>query len=123
MEHPLSEYDIDYTEPGDRDTPKLAELLADDKLGKHMSGKDVTYVVFRKWKRSSGNEGVIALFPYERSNLTMCMSYEHIGQHGGADYTGVVSRTVLATEDEYAPLKRELESEPFNYVLKVQKRR
>jgi hypothetical protein len=42
------------------------------------------------------------------------LSYEHIGQHGGADYQGVIDRTVPATEAEYSGLKRELEGTGYN---------
>ncbi len=53
--------------------------------------KTKTVVVFRRW--ISG--GVIALFPYEsHDKYSNCViSYEHQGQHAGADYEGVVSRT------------------------------
>jgi len=67
-----------------------------------------TIVVFRKWK---GNGGIIALFPELASDLygRYCDSYEHIGQHGGADYYGVVQQTVPATPMEFARLARELQ--------------
>jgi hypothetical protein len=87
--------------------------------------QEPTVVVFRKWYRKEDGTGVIALFPcedYDRGGA-MCMSYEHMGQHGRADYDGVMSRTKPATPEEYAPLKRELESVPFNYNLVVRKRR
>ena len=81
-------------------------------------------VVFRTWRKSSGNEGTIALFP-ELTNIRngMCESYERIGQHGGADYDGVITRTWPATEEEFLPLKRELEEYPFYYKLKVRLKR
>lgn len=79
-----------------------------------------TVVVFRKW-RDTGE--VIALFPQIDGGRGLCSSFEHVGQHGGADYDGVISRTDPATEDEYADLKKELESEPYNYKLIVRKRR
>lgn len=66
-----------------------------------------TKVVFRKF-RDQGD--VIALFP--EIDQTMCMSYQHIGQHGGADYNRLVAGwdglTVPATPEEYAPLLAEL---------------
>jgi hypothetical protein len=85
---------------------------------------DATVVIFRKWPAREGG-GVIALFPYEPANLSdpaMCESYEHVGQHGAANYYGVIDRTKPASPDEYAALKRELESEPFNYQLTVRQR-
>lgn len=63
-------------------------------------------VVFRKWY----NGDIIALFPQEPADRygMFCQSYEHIGQHGGADYDGVVRRTRPAKPGEYADLKDEL---------------
>ena len=81
---------------------------------------DPTIVVFRRWR--AFGQTVIALFP-EDVDKGFCSSFEHIGQHGAADYSGVVRKTTLATPEEYADLKRELESEPYNYVLRVVKRR
>lgn len=64
-------------------------------------------VVFRKW-RDSGT--IIALFPELPADLfgRFCDSYEHVGQHGAADYYGVVRRTVPATAIEAEPLAKEL---------------
>lgn len=82
-----------------------------------------TRVVFRKWYRKEDGNSVIALFPDQQDPRTGTVeSYEHVGQHGGADYIGVVSRTRLATPEEYADLKRELESVPYHYQLRVVKR-
>lgn len=63
--------------------------------------------VFRKYKEGD----IIALFPdvrNERGVHNECMSYMHIGQHSEADYLGVVSDTVPAKPEEFAPLLREL---------------
>lgn len=76
---------------------------------------EITKVVFRKW----ADGGIIALFP-EETWVGCCMSYEHVGQHGGADYVGIVQQTKLATATEYADLKEELES--LGYNLQVYKR-
>ena len=67
--------------------------------------KDV--VVFRKWRDGFG---IIALFPEIPTDLYgyYCESYEHVGQHGGADYHGVVMNSRLATTEEYADLFEEL---------------
>ncbi len=87
-----------------------------------------TVVVFRVWKWN-GRDSVIALFPHVPAvdpfipGVSFCESYEHVGQHGSADYAGCVRRSRPATEVEYASLKHELESPPFGYVLKVQRRR
>ena len=79
---------------------------------------EVTAVVFRKWK----NGDIIALFPLENADLDnagLCSSFEHVGQHGSADYNGVISRTRPATPTEYDYLKAELEDTPYNYKLRV----
>lgn len=64
-------------------------------------------VVFRKW-RDTGD--VIALFPELPADIfgLFCDSYEHIGQHSGADYHGVVRQTVPASPSEHANLSLEL---------------
>ena len=61
-------------------------------------------VIFRKWS----NGDIIALFPYEIENGGHIMSYEHIGQHGAANYDHVISKTKPATQEEYQPLLNEL---------------
>ena len=67
-----------------------------------------TKVIFRKWPASEGGD-VIALFPLHPATNDgwLCDSYEHIGQHGGADPL-IVTRTTLARPKEYASLKAEL---------------
>ena len=65
-------------------------------------------VVFRRFKEG----GVIALFPYipwNESENTIT-SYMHAGQHGAADYKGIISGTLPATEKEYRSLLVELKS-------------
>jgi hypothetical protein len=82
---------------------------------------EVTRVVFRTWKK--GGE-VIALFPddkWTRGNSTLCNSYEHIGQHGGADYQGVIYQTTPARLEDYYDLMRELEG--IGYRLKIVRRK
>lgn len=78
-----------------------------------------TVVVFRKFK--DGGD-ILALFPNEvADDLDHCQSYQHVGQHGAADYTGLMrTGTVAATAEEYAPLKLELEG--LGYLLDVKKR-
>jgi hypothetical protein len=68
-----------------------------------------TAVVFRRWDDPSGD--VIALFPElpADNDGKYCCAYEHIGQHGGADYHGVIANTVPAPAKEAARLARELE--------------
>lgn len=66
-----------------------------------------TFVVFRKWKDTGG---IIALFPTIPSDLHgwYCDSYERIGQHGGADFHGVMLATTPARRKETLSLRREL---------------
>ncbi len=75
-------------------------------------------VIFRKWK----NGDIIALFPniFVDTQKTRCQSYEHVGQHAGANYDGILKYSTLASESEYGPLKKELER--IGYVLSVKKR-
>lgn len=76
-----------------------------------------TRVIFRKWPASQGG-GIIALFPtLPHDNAgDYCMSYERIGQHGGAD-PGLVARTKPARPAEYAALARELRA--LGYQLHI----
>jgi hypothetical protein len=84
---------------------------------------DTTVVIFRKWIPSLGGD-VIALFPEDQDPLTgLVQSFIHFGQHGRANYDLMMSKSRAATEEEYKDLKRELESPPYEYKLKVQKRR
>jgi len=82
-----------------------------------MQDKDFTKVVFRKWKE---NGAVIALFPELPADTSgnFCDSFEHIGQHGGADYHGVLEQTYPARPHEYAELKTELET-VYGYRLQI----
>ena len=70
-----------------------------------MSEADV--VVFRQWKDSGD---VIALFPELPADVhgRYCDAYEHVGQHGGADYHGVVQHTTPCGAEASASLAQEL---------------
>ena len=78
----------------------------------------ITEVIFRKWNRKDFKGDIIALFPYDvwsyRGDVT---SYEHIGQHSGAEYNHCINMTVTAKEEEYKDLKAELKY--IGYNLKV----
>lgn len=81
---------------------------------------EITQVIFRKYKEGD----VIALFPYIIETHEGSVScYQHVGQHGSADYDGVIKSTVPATEEEYSDLKEELESYPCPYNFEVIKKR
>ncbi len=77
----------------------------------------VTTMIFRKFR---GDDDVIALFHLIPA-MDRCMSYQHIGQHGDADYSQVMAVTRPATVAEYAPLLTELET--IGYRVKVRVRR
>lgn len=82
-----------------------------------------TITIFRVWKDSGQ---VIALFPglnYDTgdANYGMCMSYEHVGQHGEADYDGVVRASRPAQDHEIEDLEFELRS--LGYVLDIRQRK
>jgi hypothetical protein len=64
-------------------------------------------VAFRRWRDGGG---VIALFPELPADIhgIYCDSYEPVGQHGGADYHGVVRQPAPATPEESAALAAEL---------------
>jgi hypothetical protein len=64
-------------------------------------------VIFRKWKN---NGDIIALFPELPADLAgfYCDAYEHVGQHGGADFHGVIRQTTPCSPDDAAALAAEL---------------
>jgi len=83
---------------------------------------DPAIVIFRTWRRGLTGQGVIALFPLEPgdSQGLYCLCYEHVGQHGAADYQYILSVTDAATPAEYADLLAELQS--IGYDLAVRQR-
>jgi len=76
-------------------------------------------VVFRRWKE---NGDIIALFPELPADMSgfYVDAYEHVGQHGGADYHGVVQHTKPCSLDDAADLVAELER--IGYRLRPIKR-
>lgn len=81
----------------------------------------MTKVVFRKWK----NDDIIALFPnapWSRSGCAIT-SYMHVGQHGAADYAGVIADTSPAQENEYKDLLNELKAIGYTDLRVVQRYR
>ena len=71
-----------------------------------MGTQMATKVIFRKF----GDGDVIALFPElsGTGDVDTCASYMHVGQHSAASVR-LVADTRPATEEDYAPLKQELE--------------
>lgn len=81
----------------------------------------MTKVVFRKWKGGD----VIALFPdvpWNQHDYTTA-SYMRVGQHGAADYTGVIAATRPAREPEYRDLLAELKAIGYDDLRIVQRAR
>ena len=104
----------------------LSRYLAKIGKGQPFKVTESTVCIFRM---ASGNYSgakpeVIALFPEIAAtmNPNECLSYCHYGQHGAAMASGHGWR--LATEEEYAPLKKELESYlgANSYLLDVKTR-
>jgi hypothetical protein len=80
--------------------------------------RDRTRTVFRKFKDGA----VIALFvDIPESTPGSCLSYMHVGQHGAADYLGVMLTTKAATSEEKRQLWDELLA--IGYDIKCIKRR
>ena len=93
--------------------------LADGSIACQHVEETPVRVIFRVWRQKPQN--VIALFPDEDfDGRGHCSSYEHIGQHGAADFFGVLRPSRLPTPEEYAPLQRELEQ--IGYRLIIRKR-
>jgi hypothetical protein len=83
-----------------------------------------TRVIFRVWRAQS--KTVIALFPdsvLDTENNENCWSYEHIGQHGEANYRKVMFATRPATPNEYASLLEELKNIGYSDLVVVKRRR
>jgi hypothetical protein len=79
-----------------------------------------TIVVFRVW---NDVDSVIALMPNEDAGNSMCMSYMHVGQHSGANYSHVISKTRPATKKEYKDLAQELTKIGYNLVVRKRRTR
>lgn len=78
-------------------------------------------VVFRQWRERDGGD-IIALFPLIKTNPQgLILSYQHVGQHGAANYQHVIGRTVQPYTVGVEALKRELTG--IGYNLDVRKRR
>lgn len=103
------------TDPASFVSRLTSEVL---KNGKDTSKAD-TVVLFRK--SVDGFNDVTAVFPFEEAirNQPYMGCYGHVGQHSSCHLDWVTETTVAATPEEYADLKRELESAPFNYKFLV----
>lgn len=67
-----------------------------------------TQVLFRVWKNNP--QSVIAIFPEHpgTNDPNTCSSYEHVGQHGTCQPSGLLSVTRKAKPTEYKDLAKEL---------------
>jgi hypothetical protein len=85
--------------------------------------KEETPVMFRADRAGQFKGHVTAVFPCEPgTNDAGTMScFAHVGQHGACSLEWYNS-TRPATPEEYADLKKELESAPYGYRLKIYKR-
>jgi hypothetical protein len=70
--------------------------------------KPIDPVVIRVWKGDP--DDVFALFPTDPADIYghYCTSYQHVGQHGGADYYHCIRNSRPATKAEARPLLAEL---------------
>ena len=81
-----------------------------------------TDIVFRVDTSKDFKGTVFALFPHEVSTLDGLVNcYQHVGQHSSADYNHCINTSKLATAEEYADLKKEMES--IGYKINVVKKR
>jgi hypothetical protein len=77
-----------------------------------------TDVVFRV-VTIQGITDVTAFFPHDVEDAKGHVGcYAHVGQHSSANYQYCVSKSRLATEEEYKDLKEELEK-GFGYDLNI----
>ena len=81
----------------------------------------MTPVIFRKDHPAGGGD-VFALFPTIEGSPGHCTCYQHVGQHGSADYNRCIYTSTLATPEEYADLLAELVDYGYD-DLKIYKRR
>lgn len=84
-----------------------------------METEPETVTVFRRFRKGGD---VLALFPLLPEGRGLCLSYAHIGQHGAADFAGVVRASTPADpdSDDVRALARELAS--IGYRLRVVRR-
>jgi hypothetical protein len=87
------------------------------------SDPDVVDVMFRVVKSGEDKGIVEAFFPgLPGTNWWDMTAYAHVGQHSDASFDYVSRKTRPAKPSEYAALKRELESKPYEYKLRVVKK-
>jgi len=70
-------------------------------------------VVFRRWPTGD----ILALFPGLPGAGYEVLSYEHVGQHGSADYPHCIRATKAAKPHEYRALARELRRIGYRLII------
>lgn len=75
-----------------------------------------TIVIFRTYPGNPSD--VLALFPAIDEGQGMCSAYQHVGQHGQADYKHCLKVTRPAFPSEYKALARELTDIGYNLDIK-----
>ncbi len=73
-------------------------------------------VIFRTWRARP--KTCIAFLPDTPASPGHVMAYEHVGQHGEADYIGLLPITRPATPDECTELLAELRDIGYNPVVR-----
>jgi hypothetical protein len=82
---------------------------------------NITDVIFRVDTSKDFKGTVFAIFPHQVADYKgNVMSYQHIGQHSGANYSHCINTSKPATEKQYSDLKTELEQ--IGYSLRIVKR-
>ena len=77
-------------------------------------------IVLRRWRKIP--QTVIAFLPDVPANPGRVMAYEHVGQHGEADYAGLLADTVPATVAEYDAAGLVAELRMRGYVPRIRQR-
>lgn len=73
---------------------------------------DPETVILRQWKE---DDGAIALWPYQPEVDGTVLSYEQVGQHGGANYQGVIAQTRVADPFDWRVIALRAELERIGY--------
>jgi hypothetical protein len=74
-----------------------------------------TDMVFRVGTSKELKGDVFVLFPHEVADFSGgVISYQSIGQHSAADYDFCIAKSRKATIEEYASLKKEMETLGYN---------
>ena len=82
----------------------------------------ITDIIFRVDTTRDFKGTVFAVFPHEVADLRgHVTTYQHVGQHSQGDYQVCLNTSRMAIADEYADLKKEMES--IGYNIKVVQRR